>query len=171
MAGPLSAPYAVAAVLLCVAGFAKLRSPGAAARALSTAGLTVGSVPVRVFAAAEFALGAWCALAPGPLSCALMALVYVGFAALTLRLARRASSCGCFGDDRVPASIAQSVLSVVFALVALAGVRWVPHGITWMLERPASLAAVLVVGTAGAVYGTVLAYTELPLAWQSWGAR
>ena len=171
MAGALSAPYAVAALLLCIAGMAKLRSPTAAVRGLGSAGLTVGSAPVRVFAAAEVGLGAWCALAPVPISSAAMALVYGGFAGLTLRLARRASPCGCFGDDRVPASIAQSVLSVAFALVALAGVRWVPNGITWMLERPASLAAVLVVGTAGAVYGTVLAYTELPLAWQSWGAR
>jgi hypothetical protein len=171
VASALSAPYAVAAVLLCVAGLAKLRSPSAAVRALGTIGLTVGSTPVRAFAAGEVALGAWCALAPVPVSSAVMACVYLGFAGLTVLLARRAASCGCFGGDRVPASITQSILSLCLALVSLAAVRWVPHGIGWMLERPASLATVWVLGTAGAVYGTVLAYTELPLAWRSWGAR
>jgi hypothetical protein len=171
MASALSAPYAVAAALLCVAGLAKLRSPSAAVRALGTVGLTVGPAPVRAFAAGEVALGAWGGLAPVPLSSAVMACLYVGFAGLTLLLARRAAACGCFGDDRVPASSTQAILSVALALVSLAAVRWVPHGIGWMLERPAGLATVWVMGIAGAVYGTVLAYTELPLAWRSWGAR
>jgi hypothetical protein len=171
VASALSAPHAVAAVLLCVSGLAKLRSPAAAQRALGTIGLPVGSGAVRVFAAGELALGAWSVLTPGPLSSALMGLVYVGFAATTLLLARRASSCGCFGDDRATASTMQAILSVVFALVCIAAVRWIPHGVSWMLGRPAGFAAVLLVGTAGAVYGTVLAYTELPLAWQSWSAR
>jgi hypothetical protein len=171
VASALSAPYAVAAALLCVAGFAKLRSPSAAVRALGTIGLVVGATSVRAFAVGEVGLGAWCALAPTPVASALMACLYVGFAALTLLLARRAAACGCFGGDRVPASVTQSILSVVLALVSLAAVRWVPHGVGWMLERPANLATVWVMGTAGAVYGTVLAYTELPLAWRSWGAR
>jgi hypothetical protein len=171
VAGALSPPLAVAAVVLCVAGVAKLRAPSAAVGALSGAGLVVGAVTIRACAAAEVGLGTWSVLAPGRISCAIMAVVYTAFAGLTLRLSHRAAACGCFGDDRVPASILQSILSLALALVCLAGVRWAPHGIGWMLDRPASDAAVLVLGTAGAVYGTVLAYTELPLAWHAWSAR
>jgi hypothetical protein len=172
VAAALSPPLAVAALVLCVAGLAKLRSPAAAVRAMSGTGLAaVGSAPIRAAAAAEFALGTWCLLAPTAISCAIMACVYTAFAGLAVLLTRRASSCGCFGDDRAPASIVQSMISIALALVCLAGARWVPHGVLWMLGRPASFAAVLVVGTAGAAYATVLAYTELPLAWHSWSPR
>jgi hypothetical protein len=171
VAAALSPLVIVAALVLCVAGFAKLRSPAATAGALRTLGFGVGSASIRAFAVAELGLGLWCIVAPTAIACAIMACVYVTFSALTLVLTRRASSCGCFGDDRVPASIVQSILSLALALVCLAGVRWVPHGVGWMLERSPSLSAVLVVGTAGAVYGTVLAYTELPLVWHAWSPR
>jgi len=163
LADALTIPHAVAALVLCVAGLAKLRSPRAAARAVGLA-----PVAIRAFAAFELALGACALLADAPAGSALMAALYAGFAALTLVLARAGAACGCFGEERTPASPIQSLMSAALALVcavcALAG----PHALGWILERPAPTVTVLVLGTAGAVYGTVLAYSELPLLWRSW---
>jgi hypothetical protein len=171
VAGALTGPYALAALLLALAGVAKLRSPHAADRALRTAGLPARPGLIRAFAAAEVGLGGWCLLAPSPGAAAALAGTYAGFAALALLLARRASSCGCFGDAGAPASVLQSVLSLLLALGALAAIRWTPHGIAWVLDRSPSFVAVMVVGTAGLAYGTVLAYTELPQAWRAWSVR
>jgi hypothetical protein len=159
LADALTVPHVVAAIVLCVAGMAKLRSPATAATALGVpAGL------VRSFSVYELALGAgalaWPVLSP------LLALTYAGLAALTLVLARRAQSCGCFGEGDAPASRAQSLLSLVLAIVC-AGPS---HGVGWLLHRPPGPAAVLVLGVAAAAYGTVVAYAELPAAWRAWSA-
>jgi hypothetical protein len=171
MAQALTPPFLVAAFVLCVAGVAKLRAPATATRALAVLGLPARSGLVRALAAGEVALGLWCVASPGRLAAGAMACLYALFAGLALVLGRRQASCGCFGDGEVPASAAQSILSAVLSLVALAAILSVPHGLHWVLQRPALYAALLVVGTAGAVYGTVLAYTEMPLAWGSWSAR
>jgi len=163
LANALTVPHAVAAIVLGVAGLAKLRSPRAAARA-------VGLAPsaIRAFAAGELALGVWALLAPVAVSSALMAMLYAGFAGLTLALSRAGAACGCFGDEGAPASPIQSLVSAALALLcavcALAG----PRALGWILGRPAGTVTVLLLGTAGAVYGTVLAYSELPLLWRSW---
>jgi hypothetical protein len=163
LAGALTVPHAVVALVLIVAGAAKLRSPAAAAHA-------VGAPPpaIRAYGLAEVALGAWALLAAGPVASGLMAAAYAGFAALTVMLARQGAACGCFGSERAPASPIQSLLSGVLALVAAAGAIAGVHGAAWILQQPAATAAVLVVGTVGAVYGVVLAYSELPLVWQAW---
>jgi hypothetical protein len=165
LADALTGPHAVAAVVLCIAGIAKLRAPGTAAAAL-----TVRPVLVRSFALLELMLGAAALVSPAPLLSALLAATYAGLAGLTLVLARRSQACGCFGEGETPASISQSILSAALALVCGAAAVWHPHALGWILGRPAGTAAVLVVGTAGAVYGTVVAYSELPLAWRSWSA-
>lgn len=159
MADALTAPHAVAAIVLCVAGIAKLRSPRAAATVLG-----VPPVLVRAFSVYELALGAgalaWPGLSP------LLALTFVGLAALALVLARRATSCGCFGERDAPASVAQSALSVVLALAAAAPA----HAAGWVLQRSPSTAVVLILGIATAVYAIVVAYAEIPLAWRAWSA-
>jgi hypothetical protein len=159
LADALTVPHVVAAIVLCVAGMAKLRSPATAATALGVpAGL------VRSFSVYELALGAgalaWPVLSP------LVAFTFVGLAMLTLVLARRAEACGCFGEGDAPASGVQSVLSVVLALASLAPA----HDIGWVFARPPGSAAVLLAGIAAAVYGTVVAYSEIPPAWRAWGA-
>lgn len=159
MADAMTVPHAVAAIVLCVAGIAKLRSPLTAARTLS-----VAPNLVRAFAVYELALGAgalvWAALSP------LLALTFLGLAALTAVLGRRAQSCGCFGEGDAPASLAQSLLSVVLALVSIAGA----HGVAWLIARPPAPAAVLILGIGAAAYATVVAYAEIPLAWRAWSA-
>jgi hypothetical protein len=171
MAQALTAPFLVAALILCTAGIAKLRSPATAARALVTAGLPSSTLAVRAFAAAEVCLGAWSMLAPGRVVAAALACTYAGFAGLVVLLARRAASCGCFGAGDAPASSVQSIVSAALAIVSAAAAAWPAHGLGWVLHRPPGIASGLLVGIGGAVYGTVVAYTELPLAWSSWSAR
>jgi hypothetical protein len=163
LANALTVPHAAAALVLMVAGLAKLRSPRAAARAVHVTPLVI-----RGFATFEVALGAW-ALVSGvrPVS-VVMVLVYAGFALTTWRLARTNTACGCFGEQEDPASPIQSVVSVALALVCLVSALAAPHALGWILGRSAASATVLVLGTAGVVYGTVLAYSELPLLWRSW---
>jgi hypothetical protein len=171
VAQALTPPFLLAALVLCVTAAAKLRSPASAADALTILGLPSRPGLVRLFAAGEGALGIWCLADPGRLQAGAMGCLYAAFAGLALLLARRHASCGCFGESDAPASIAQSVLSAVLSLVAFAGMLSVPHGVPWVLQRPAVSAALLIFGTAGSVYGTVLAYTEMPHAWGSWSAR
>jgi hypothetical protein len=159
LADALTVPHAVAALVLCAAGVAKLRSPRTAATAL---GVPVGLI--RAFSIYELALGAgalrWTVLSP------LLALTYAGLAALTFVLARRAQSCGCFGEGDATASRAQSLISLVLALVCVGP----SHGVGWLLARPPGPAAVLVIGVITAAYGTVVAYAEIPAAWRAWSA-
>jgi hypothetical protein len=159
LADALTVPHAVAALVLCAAGIAKLRSPRTAATAL---GVPVGLI--RAFSVYELVLGAgalgWTVLSP------LLALTYAGLAALTLVLARRAQSCGCFGEGDAPASGMQSLLSLALALVCA-----VPaHGAGWLLDRSVGSATVLALGVVVAAYGILVAYAEVPAAWQAWSA-
>ena len=159
MADTLTVPHAVAALVLCAAGVAKLRSPRTAATAL---GVPVGLI--RAFSIYELALGAgalgWTVLSP------LLALTYAGLAALTFVLARRAQSCGCFGEGDAPASGVQSVLSLGLALVSVAPA----HGAGWLVDRAPGSAVVLVLGVVAAAYGIVIAYTSFAPAWRAWSA-
>lgn len=164
----LTPPLALAALVLCVAGAHKLRSPAGAAGALASIGAPVAPLVVRGFALLELALGAWCLGRPSAVSDAVLGSLYLGFSGLVLLLARRRSPCGCFSARREPASGVQSLLSAALAAVAIAAAIWGPHGVPWLLARPTTTAAVLIVGLAGGVYATVVAYTELPLAWSAW---
>ena len=170
----LTPPLALAALVLCVAGLSKLRSPGAAVDALRSVGpgramTTAASTGlVRAFALLELALGGLCLARPSSASAGAVACVYAGFSALALILARRRSPCGCFGGHREPASGAQSLLSAALAVVAVGAAIWGSHGVPWLLGRPAITAVALTVGLAGGAYALVIAYTELPLAWSAW---
>jgi hypothetical protein len=167
----MTIPFLLAGLVLCVAGLAKLWAPEGAADALQAAGQQVPIGLVRGFAALELALGAWAAVSPGPVSAAAVALLYVMFSGLSLLLARRRAACGCFGTGETPASGVQSLISAALAAVALAAALGPGHGIGWILGQHAWLAGVLVIGLAGAVYGTVIAYTQLPAAWGAWSVR
>lgn len=171
MAQILTPPMLAAAVVLCAAGALKLRSPEVATRAFATRGLSAGRVPVRAFALAELALGAWYLVDPAPVAAGAVACLYACFALAALVLARRDSSCGCFGVHDASATLVQPLLSAVLALVALGAALSSAHGLGWVLARPASDTIPLLIGIAGAAYGTVLAYTLLPRAWGAWSLR
>lgn len=170
MAQALTAPMLLAAAVLCIAGVAKLRSPDPATLAFEALGLPAECALVRALAVAELAIGIWCAIdGSGPAALA-VACLYAAFALAAMLLSRRHSSCGCFGTDELPASLWQTALSATLGAVALAGALAGAHGLQWVLERPAFEAATILIGTAGAAYATVLAYTLLPQTWASWSA-
>jgi hypothetical protein len=180
MAAALTTPIVVAAIVLAVAGLAKLRSPGTAVRALAAAGLPLpgaaasSSLPraaVRAIAAGELALAGLVLFAPGRASCALLAAMYAVLALVARTLVRRGTSCGCFGEADTPATAAHVWLSAALALVAAAGAAWSAHGIAWLLRGTPGVVAPLALGIAGAAYAAVLAYTELPGAWSAWRPR
>jgi Methylamine utilisation protein MauE len=163
--------FLVAALLLCVAGTLKLRSPGPAAGALRALGLPGAFLLVRALAVGEIVLGAVCAVDPSRVCAAALAGAYCTFAGVAAALVRRRAACGCFGEGEEPATpshlIASAVLSAVAAAAAVAG----PRGLGWILERPATTATVLVFGIAGALYATVIVYTQLPAAWAAWSGE
>lgn len=171
MSAALAPPFVVAALLLCVAGGLKLRSPRPAVGALQVLGLPGAAWVVRVLAVGELALGAVCAVHPSRASAALLAGAYGTFAAVAAVLVRRRAACGCFGDDDLPASVSQSVASAVLCAVAAAAAVAGPNGLGWILGRPAPTATVLVVGIAGALYAAVVVYTQLPTAWAAWSGE
>jgi hypothetical protein len=165
------APLTVAALVLCVAGGAKLRDPDSAVAALRTVGLPATSLAIRMFAVSELVLGAAASIAPTTITAAAIACVYTVFAALALALSRRRAPCGCFGTSGTEASRGQAAISAVLALACGAAAIDPPHGLLWIAGRPALEIAVLGAGIAGAVFGTVVTYIELPSAWTSWSRR
>ena len=166
MSAAVTPPFVVAALLLCVAGTLKLRSPVAAAAALG-----VSRWVVRGLAWGEIVLGAACALFPTwPLAVAL-AFVYGMFSLLAVALMRRGVPCGCFGDNDLPVSLAHVIASELLGALAVGAAFTDPRGLGWVLGRPAPTAAVLVIGIAGALYATVLVYTQLPFAWTAWSGE
>jgi len=167
----LGVPFAAAALVLCIAGVAKLRSPHPAARALAALGLGAAPGLVRALGAFEVALGCWGLIAPGAVVAAATAAAYAVFAVLARLLVLRRASCGCFGESELPASTWQSALSsVLAALCVIAAVR-APASFLWMLGRPAAMAAGLLVALVGCAYAIVVAYTLLPAAWAAWSPR
>ena len=168
MSEALTPPFLVASLVLCVAGTFKLRAPQAAADALHTLGLPGGVWLVRGLAVAEIALGVACMVLPSRAGSAVLAGAYVTFAGVAAALARRRASCGCFGEDEAPVSAGHWVASLVLGAVALGTAVAGSHGLGWVLGRPATTALVLLLGIAGALYATVLVYTEVPRAWSAW---
>jgi len=67
MAAALTAPFAVAAVVLCAAGLAKLRAPNGAVRALMVTGLPARAGFVRALAVGELVIGGLALVRPSPL--------------------------------------------------------------------------------------------------------
>ena len=171
MSEALTPPFLVASLVLCVAGAFKLRAPQAAADALRTLGLPGGVWLVRGLAVGEFALGAVCALFPSRAGAAVLAGAYVMFAGVAAALARRRAGCGCFGEDETPVSAGHWIASLALGAVALGAAASGSHGLSWVLGRPATTAIVLLLGIAGALYATVLVYTEVPRAWSVWSGQ
>ncbi len=169
MSSALTPPFAIAALVLCVAGSAKLRRPAAAVTAARIAGLPGSALLVRAFAAFELVLGGWCLIQPTRVGTVAIALTYGSFMVLGAVLVRRHAACGCFGEGDAPASALQALLSAALALVALGSSVAVPHGVAWIFGRQPDEVVAVALGVAAAVYGVVIAYTELPRAWTAWG--
>jgi hypothetical protein len=148
-------PYLAAALLLVVAGAAKVHRPGD----LGTAA-PIGATGVRVLAAFEAALGVAAIAHPTTLAAAGVAVSYLGFAGYVLWLRARGNplaTCGCFGAVDTAPTRAHVLVDVGLAIAA-AGVAassthgWLPDvlagepGAGWPLLLAAATIAVLAYG-------------------------
>ena len=171
MSQALTPPLIVAALLLCVAGALKLRSPHGAAGALRALGVPVRAWMVPALAGGELVLGAACAVDPTRATLSVLAGTYATFAGVAAVLAGRGAACGCFGEDETPVSAVHWMASAALAAVALAAAVAGAHGLGWVLGRPPPQTAALVIGIAGALYAVVLVYTAVPRAWTAWSGE
>lgn len=118
----LDALFWVASLVLLVAGTSKLIDPDpvrATSSALGLGGRSTGRMlggVEAVVAIAAMAVG-------GPVLGSLVAMAYVGFAAVVVFARRRGlSSCGCFGAGSAPPSSVHVVVDLASAAVATAAV-------------------------------------------------
>lgn len=108
-----------AALLLGVAGAAKLLRPTATGAALATAGLPAGTGAVRAVGVLEAAIAIGVVVRGGRVPTLLLALTYLAFAGFVLRLRSVDTSapCGCFGRS-TPVGVPHIVLNLASSLVA-----------------------------------------------------
>ncbi len=158
-----------AALLLGGAGLGKLRTPQPAAAMLRRA-VPAGLRPlaragvVRAVGVGELAVGVAAVLTGDRSALVLLAVAYLAFLGLAVRLlsAPTPASCGCFGRVDSPVGVGHVVLNLVAAGAAVAGaVR--PVGSWGGLLDGAALPGVVGVGQSAvlAVLG-YLAITALP---------
>ena len=116
----VSAIYASAAVLLVVAGAAKLSRPAPGVADLL--GFRAPTPLVRLVGASEAAVGI-AALLVGGLAAWAMGLLYASFAVIVLRAVLvKAGSCGCFGRLDAPPSRVHVLGNLTLAAVSFAAV-------------------------------------------------
>lgn len=171
MRAALTAPFLVAAALLVVSGVAKLHSPSGAAEALRALGAPAGAAVVRAASTLEAALGLAAVVSGGRVAALAVGAAFALFAVVGLTLARRRVACGCFGSHDAPATRAQACMSAALGALCMIAAVGSPGGVAWALDRAAVPAATLILAIAASVYGTVVAYTELPTAWGAWSGR
>lgn len=127
------------AILLGLAGFAKVRRPGPSSVMLRAAGVPAAAVAARAVALAEIAVCIAGLVLPGRLAGGVLALVFAGLTGGAAVGARRAgdTSCGCFGDDG-PALGPRHVATNLAAAIAVAGAAILGPGSLWLLaaQRP-----------------------------------
>ena len=165
----VSAIHASAALLLVVAGLAKLSRPAPGIADLL--GFRVPAPLVRLVGGSEVAIGVAALLVGGPLAWA-VGLIYGSFAVIVLRaVLAEARSCGCFGRLDAPPSWVHVGGNLVLAAVsfAAAGAARPPAGaiIKTLVDSPAAgvalaLEIVVVAGLA------LVAFSALP---EALGAR
>ena len=120
---PLAGVLFAAALVLGVAGVAKVATPDGTRVALRTAGLPSGRWVSRLLGLAELAIAATALVVAGRLGAALVALAFLGFAgfsALLLTRSRGKASCGCFGGVDSPITRIHVVLNIVLAAAVAA---------------------------------------------------
>lgn len=115
----------VFAVLLAIAGTAKITDPAATSAALQGARLVSDRRLVRVLGLGEMALAVAVLVAGGRLPALVLALAYAVFAVFAHRQSRQGAGCGCFGESDAPATRLHVALNVGGAGVA-AVAAWRP---------------------------------------------
>ena len=163
----MTALHASAAVLLVVAGVAKMARPAPTADLLAALGLPGQPAVAATVGLGEVLLGTAALTVGGPLTAAATGLVYLGFTVAVLRaLVVGAPSCGCFGRADSPPSWVHVVGDLAFAAVSFAAVA-ASTPVEVMEGQPAG--GVPFVVLVGVIAGLALvAFTALP---EALGAR
>lgn len=115
-------PFFVAALLLVVAGIAKMREPAPLSRVLRALHLPESDRVVRLLAISEIGVGISALVYPSTASAVLVAALYTLFSAVLLivRLGRiDVPSCGCLGDREAPVSLLHVGLNAIAVAAAL----------------------------------------------------
>ena len=115
-------PFAIAACLLAIAGFAKAAQPAATAGALAALGLPHRRWMVRAGGVAEAVLACAALVTGDEILTILVAASYVGFAvfvAAALSKGTPLSSCGCFGKIDTPPHPLHLALNLLAACAAI----------------------------------------------------
>lgn len=158
-----------AALLLVVAGLAKLRDPRPARTAIVAARLPGGAAvrspgAARAVGALELLVGSAVILVGGPWTAAALALAYALLALVAARLLAVAAGtgCGCFGGAGAPISRWHLVLDAAFAGAAAAAVLVPTPGLPEALATMGWDGALLVVLVGLLAYASFLLTTALP---------
>jgi hypothetical protein len=108
------------AVLLGLAGFAKVRRPGPSSVMLRAAGVPAARLAARTTAIAELAVLAMALVLPGGVAGAVVAVAFAGLTVGAAVGARRAGdrACGCFGDEGAPLGARHIATSLAAALAS-----------------------------------------------------
>jgi hypothetical protein len=117
-----TALLAVAALLLVVAGAAKVVDPSRLAGALDVLGWPSSPLLVRLGAAGELLLGAATLVVGGQALALLVAASYLGFALFVMAALRSGTpiaTCGCFAQADTPPRPAHVVIDVLLAAGAV----------------------------------------------------
>jgi hypothetical protein len=131
------------AVLLALAGLAKLRRPAPATEALRAAGLPAPGALVSLLSAAELAVAAAGLTLGGPAAPAVLAAAFACLAAGAALGGAAAGgvACGCFGDDDGPALGHRHVVANLGAAgLCLAAIPVAPDGLPQLASGHPALA-------------------------------
>jgi hypothetical protein len=161
------AVHAAGALLLLLAGLAKLARPEPARDLLETLGMPVPGPVARVVGVAESTVGLVALGIGGPVPAALTGCFYVAFVAVVVRaIGAGASSCGCFGRVDAPPSWLHVAGNSVFAATSFAAMAG-DSVLDVMDGQPAGgIGFVLLVGVLAGL--ALVAFTALP---EALGAR
>ena len=160
----LLAPAIALALVLGLAGAAKVLDPTMTVGAMRALHLPSSPTVVRLGAAAELAIAVAALTVAGPwpyLLVALSMLAFALFVATALRRGTMIGSCGCFGREDTPPHPIHVALDLGLAAVALVGATFPEAPLALVADDlPDSIAVVvLAVVTAGLLYA---AFVDLP---------
>lgn len=159
--------HAAAALLLLVAGLAKIVRPAPTSELLATLGVPGGAVVAIAIGVVESGVGVAALAVGGPLLACAVGSLYVAFTLVVVRaMSAGATSCGCFGRVDAPPSWIHVVGNLALAAVSFVAIAG-DTPIEVMDGQPAGGAGFVVM--VGVIAGLALvAFTALP---EALGAR
>jgi hypothetical protein len=154
--------HAAAAVLLLMAGVAKLSHPLPTSELIATLGLPASVWEVRILGVIEISSALTALAVGGPLAAAAVGVLYTVFALVVIRaLSVGAASCGCFGRADTPPSWVHVVGNSFFAFASFLVASADRTPVDAMGEQPAGGAPfVLLTGVLAGL--AAVGFTALP---------